>query len=308
MGTWEPRLNRQLLTKLVIAFAIGMAGTAAIGLFTGITVNQVQPLPLHSEAQWVLRSRHILYGLPELTDARYEIDIDRNGIPEPGISVLVREGFVVGHCAMMKAPLWVSMQWASDDLARSSEIPSVDRRFRPDDELPDYARAETDYQYSTSHMDRGHLARHRDNAAWGEDNSDAGCLMSNICPQQDSLNRGPWLALEDMHRSIVGDVSAGIERLWVISGTIYDQRHATPRIGNGVGVPEGLFKIIAWFDSNDMMNVRAYVYPQTASQGEPSDFLTSVDEVEDATGIDFFPRLHDDNERALESQIFQSIW
>ncbi len=286
----------------IIAFVLGGSVATGVMLFSGPRGEN------DLTDKWVLRSRHLLYGVPALTDNRYQFDMNGDGSADAGVSVLVREGFVVGHCDMMKAPLWVGMQWNRDDWQRSTNSPSYGRPFKPDGELPEYARGDTDYEHSRTQMDRGHMARHRDNSAWGEDNSQAGCLMSNIAPQHKNLNRGPWLALEDAHRSVIADDASGITRLWLITGTIYENAEPVERIGNGIGVPQGLYKIIAWFDRDDVLNVRAYVYRQEASELDPSHFLTTVDIVEALTGIDFFPNLQDDYEAMIESQLHHSMW
>lgn len=93
-------------------------------------------------------------------------------------------------------------------------------------------------------MNRGHMARHKDNAAWGKDNSDAGCLMSNIAPQHERLNQDSWLALENEHREIVGADGSEITTLWVICGTIFENNQPEFTVGNGVGVPKATYKVI----------------------------------------------------------------
>jgi len=162
-------------------------------------------LPAFMPAQqggWILRSHHFIYGMPALTDSRYEFDVDGDGINEPGISVLVREGFVVGHCDKYKIPLWVSAHWTKENCEACSSAPEYDRDFKPGPELPEYIGAQDNYSGSSTNMDRGHMSAHKTNAAWGEDNSKVGCYMSNIAPQHMSLNRGPWSNLESAIRQI----------------------------------------------------------------------------------------------------------
>jgi len=257
-----------------------------------------------AEQNWVLRSHHFLYGMPMPKDTRYNFDADGDGNLEPGISVLVREGFVVGHCDKYKVPLWVAVHWTSQDLARSISEPSYDRNWKPDRELPAYARAETDYNYAVTHMDRGHMARHKDNSAWGKDNVDAGCFMSNSAPQKDTLNRGPWLALEDQHRNVVGQIG----EIWVISGTIFNKIKEPQKTGNGIGIPDATYKVIAWYDSSGKLNARGYILKQTDTDRDLTKYLKPIKEIEDATGLDFFPELDDVEESALESAKHVDLW
>ncbi len=257
-------------------------------------------------AKWKLRSKHFLYGMPRILDDRYKFTPAGETEEKIGISVLVREGFVVGHADKYRVPLWVSMQWTRDDYLRSEDEQSYGRPFAEDEELPPYARAGTSYNWTVTGLDRGHMARHKDNRAWGEDNSDAGCLMSNVAPQKSSLNQYAWLSIEDEHRDIVNKQSAGITRLWVISGTIFDQGVAVEKV-NDIGVPHATYKVIGWF-KDSTFHCRGYILKQTDSKRDPKKYLVSVDTVEQRTGLDFFSELDDAIEDAAEAETATTLW
>jgi endonuclease G len=282
----------------------------------------------------VLRSSHFVYGMPRPTDGRFNIRLPTDppgSPPRPGLSVLVREGFVVGHYDRFKVPAWVMMRWTRDDYERSEKEPGrADRNWAPDEELPEYARAGTDYDAEISHMDRGHMARHEDNKAWGLDNVDMGCRMSNLVPQHRELNGGAWLSLENAHRQVVADPEkTGVAAVWVISGPVFQGDQPDGTVGNGVGVPHATYKVMGWFNESGRFQMRGYVLKQTdradpparvasgrrpstrdsrgngSSRNEPSvdlrKFLTPVREIEKSTGLDFFSDLPDPEEEALET-------
>ena len=260
-----------------------------------------------------LRSEHFIFGMPRCFDDRHQI-VDKRGDVLPGISVLVREGFVVGHYDRFKVPAWVSTHWTRADYRASEAEPYNERRFAPDHELPLYARAETSYDYATSKMQRGHMARQQDNKAWGSDNVLMGCRMSNIVPQSGPLNGGIWGEIEDETRSVVANPASKITSVWIISGPVF-RRAATDAIdtplmtvGNGVGVPWSTYKVVGWFDADDRFNVRAFIARQRPIATEPEQCLTTVDEVEALTGLDFFPELDDRLQVRLESQQHETLW
>ncbi len=259
-------------------------------------------------ALWKLRSKHFIHGMPVPTDGRYNFTPAGHTSPQPGVSVLIREGFVIGHCDRFKVPLWVSMRWSREDYLRSEAEPSYGRPFRGDQELPSYARAGTSYDFSASSMDRGHMARHADNAAWGKDSSDAGCLMSNIAPQHKDLNRKAWLALEDAHRDAVANEALGIGTIWVISGTVFENTQPQSTVGNGVGVPQATYKVIAWLDDADELHARGYLLTQSDDVQDPRRYLTSIDEIERLTGLDFMPELDEEIENRVESATPTMLW
>lgn len=252
-----------------------------------------------------LRSKHLIYGIPRYKDNRHEFSVD--GQNEDGISILVREGFVVGHYDKWKIPAWVSLKWTEEDFDESEAIPKQTRPFASDEELPEYAQAGTLYDFKKSRMDRGHLARHEDNKAWGQDNSANGCLMSNIVPQHEKLNRRSWLALENYHRNLVKDEKKDIREIWVISGPIFDS--TSPKtVGNKVGVPDACFKIVAWMDDNNKLNTKAFILKQSDwDKTNLKQYLCSVDDIEKRTGLDFFPELDPDEEKVVESATATSL-
>ena len=94
--------------------------------------------------RWVLRSKHFVYGMPKLT-RDFSFTPEGEDEQQPGISVLVREGFVVAHHDKFKAPLWVSMQWSRANLRASGQLVTLPRDFKMDYELPRHARGGTSY-------------------------------------------------------------------------------------------------------------------------------------------------------------------
>ena len=84
-----------------------------------------------------------------------------------------------------------------------------------------------------------------------------------------------------------------------------------------VAIPEALFKIVVK-DSNDpdKPDVLAFIYPQVGpGYNKPKKipychkcFLTSVDEIEKLTGLDFLTKLKPTHEKKIEKWIADDIW
>lgn len=62
------------------------------------------------------------------------------------------------------------MGWTEQDYRISESEPYKERKWAQDDELPPYAQAATSYDFATSQMERGHMARHEDNKECDEAN------------------------------------------------------------------------------------------------------------------------------------------
>lgn len=274
-----------------------------------LTASPTPPPPGSAvEGRWTLRSKHFVFGMPRLIDNRHDFTPPDHTGPQPGVSVVVREGFVVGHYDQQKVPLWVAMRWTKDDLTRSNNEPSFGRPFKPDQELPTYARAGKNYDFSTSRMQRGHMARHKDNAAWGRDNSDAGCLMSDIVPQHEDLNPKAWLDLENAHRNAVNRSDLDIDKLWIICGTLFENGVPEFTVGNNVGVPKATYKVIGWFEDDGNFAARGYILNQDDRSRDLTTYLTPIDTIEAKTGLDFFPDLDEVVETVLEAAEHDELW
>ncbi|MFG0252519.1 MAG: DNA/RNA non-specific endonuclease [Phycisphaerales bacterium JB038] len=222
--------------------------------------------------------------------------------------MLIREGFVIGHYDLFKVPAWVSARWTREDCDRL-QSGSFGRPFAPDDELPPYGRAETSYDFSASAMERGHMARHEDNEAWGNDNSDLGCRMSNIIPQHKDMNGEAWNDLEELHQEVVTDLNVNIDTVWVISGPVFENGHPEFTVRNGVAVPMGTYKVISWFDGAGDFQARGYIVKQDDRvRNDPSHYLVRIRDIEQQTGLNFFPELHASRADTIETVLPMDLW
>ncbi|MDQ8195686.1 DNA/RNA non-specific endonuclease [Coraliomargarita sp. SDUM461004] len=128
-------------------------------------------------------------------------------------------------------------------------------------------------------------------------------LMSNIVPQTPDLNRGPWKEVEQL---IANDYLREGQELWVITGPIDEEPVA--ELESGVTVPTAFFKVV--IDEMDgATRLLARVMPQTAgSAARLNSYLVSVDEIEAATGLDFFTLLNEASEGHMEAVRAVRMW
>lgn len=171
--------------------------------------------------------------------------------------------------------------------------------FRQDEMV--YGSATPD-DYRRSGYDRGHLVPAADQK-WSKEAMEDCFYLTNICPQDKSLNSGAWNTLEELSRNWARRDSA----LVIIAGPIYNT--ATPRrIGKtGVAVPDAFFKVIA---APHLSRPRAiaYIFPNMKSPGKLEDYAMTVDQVEQITGLDFLHNLPDDTENFMESTYSIHQW
>ncbi|MDX2004422.1 MAG: DNA/RNA non-specific endonuclease [Meiothermus sp.] len=197
----------------------------------------------------------------------------------PETQFLCRKGYAVLHDNGRKVPLYSAQQLRAEALDGS--VARTDD-FRPDPELLEGQRAELG-DYRNSGYDRGHMAPAGDFSTDPQAMSES-FLLSNMVPQNGTMNSGIWAGLESATRACARSVGA----IYVLTGPVFE---GTPRaIGtNQVAVPSHLYKIILEAQGGDS---RAYLMPNTALPAQGGGFTqyrVSIDEVERRTGLDFFP-------------------
>jgi len=132
--------------------------------------------------------------------------------------------------------------------------------------------------YDGAPYDKGHMSPAGNNTVNAQIMTES-FLLSNMVPQNSNNNRDIWRELEFWER---GWALKGGD-FYIISGPVYDPGYKT--IGNGLGVPTRLFKIIYDKSTNKIM---AYMMPNTALPvTDLSKYQTTVSAIEQATGMNF---------------------
>ena len=155
--------------------------------------------------------------------------------------------------------------------------------------------------YRGSGYDRGHLCPAGDRR-FSEYAYNQTFYTSNISPQRKDFNAGIWNRLEMQVRSWCKQYGT----LQVVVGGVLES--GLQEIGDeDVAVPERYYKIISRGES-DELEVIAFMMPHYESQRPLQDFVVTIDQVEEATGIDFFSELPDSIENKIEAQAKTRSW
>lgn len=218
-------------------------------------------------------------------------------------------------------PNWVAWHLSSADINGPAERGDD---FRPDEDLPSewYGVKKSDYQYNKYGFDRGHVCPSADRTSTQEDNSMT-FLMTNMVPQSPDNNRVIWMHFENYERKLV---EQGNE-LYIIAGPsgkggtsgkgTFEEIPITLKNGDilKMQVPAYTWKVlIAIPEGEDDLNrisedttVIAINVPNKMGMGKTGDweqFITSIDEIENQTGYDFFELIPDSIEDILEKKVY----
>ena len=229
-----------------------------------------------------------------LDDCRDQI---RYGAPGQSGILLCRQGYLLDYNAARKTPDWVGYHLTP------AKVHGTARRsndFRPDPDLPIGQRAEL-ADYKGSGYDRGHMAP----AAamrWSAQAMSESFLLSNMAPQVGAgMNRGIWKLLEEKVRDWVD--SRG--ELYVVTGNIYTSPNPKTIGPDRVAVPDACYKVI--FDPARMDAIAFIIPNRSEKNSELPKFVTSVDEVEKATGLHFLSGLDPAVAAPIKSRI-DPLW
>ena len=155
--------------------------------------------------------------------------------------------------------------------------------------------------YKQSGYDKGHLCPAGDRRATKK-SYDETFLTSNISPQKHDFNAGIWNRLEQKTRYW----AKKYEHLYVVTGGVLKGNMET--IGKDkVSVPNLFYKVLLDYTKPEVKAI-AFLLPHKESKKPLYEFVVSIDELEQKTGIDFFPNLPDDIENKLEASSNYKNW
>lgn len=231
-----------------------------------------------------IHSKHWLFGAPQDAPATNDI--------------VIRDSYALSNNRTTKFADWVTYRLTPQEVSGTVDL---NRTWRADPWLQDDETLEpsgpNDYTGASSAHDyqRGHqapLASFKGSHAARELN-----YFSNITPQRAALNAGPWARLEEAVRKYV----RRWETVWVMTGPLYETPMPDlPQANEPHIVPSGYWKIIADWDRGTDVRVAAFIMTQNvARNADIEDFVVTVADVEQRSGLTFFGELPNSERAAL---------
>ena len=234
----------------------------------------------------------------------------RKKLDEIGYPISKNETEIVNHTAMTLGYSEANEQaaWVMHMVIPEVEFANVSRTndFRIDSLVTTGSAVESDYflksvaadgemEYDGFGYDRGHLAPSAD-FRWSQKALSESYFYSNMSPQKPEFNRERWAELESWIRTYVIDFK---ESVYVVTGPILEEG-LMQQGANKVSIPEQFYKIVLDLEG-DKKKAIAFLMPNEHCAYPVSGYVTSVDEIEKLTGLDFFSSLEDSEENQLEA-------
>ena len=192
-------------------------------------------------------------------------------------------------------------EWVAYTLSKS-DIQQIDRKRPYFIEDPKVKTKSASWRnYKKSGYDKGHLCPAGDKR-YTKAAHDETFYTSNISPQNHTFNAGVWNRLEQKTRYWAKKYN----HLYVVTGGVLKGNLKT--IGSEkVSVPNLFYKVLLDYTQPEIKAI-AFLMPHKESKKPLYDFVVSIDELEQKTGIDFFPELPDAIEKKLEASSSYKNW
>lgn len=156
--------------------------------------------------------------------------------------------------------------------------------------------------YKKSGYDKGHLCPAADRKFSKKAFTET-FLTSNISPQEHNFNAGIWNRLEQKTRYW----AKKYKQLYVVTGGLLNNSHLKTIGKEKVAVPKAFYKILLDYTQPEIKAI-AFLIPHKDSNKPLYNFVVSIDELEQKTGIDFFSELPDKLENKLEASTNYKNW
>jgi len=226
--------------------------------------------------------------------------------------LLVRDQYAMSYNDNTRIANWVG--WQLNDSWRGSAPRQND--FRPDNQLPASFSPVSQNDYRGSGFDRGHITPSADRTATVADNSST-FFMSNMMPQAPNNNRGVWGDFEQFLRSEMDGkdiyIYAGGRGQGGTGSNGFDTFIGP---NNDILVPSSTWKTALIVDAGESPSqvglddtIISIDIPnsQSVSGTDWEDWVVSVNDIEFATGYDFFSALPNSIEASLEAEVNTTV-
>lgn len=191
-------------------------------------------------------------------------------------------------------------EWVAYELKNIQQNQNFQRPFFIEDSKVSTGSADW-RNYKNSGYDKGHLCAAAD-MKFSKEAFDDTFLTSNISPQKHDFNEGIWNTLEQKVRYW----ATKYDGIYVVTGGVLAGNLKT--IGKEkVAVPNYFYKVLL-DNSRGKFKMIGFLVPAVDSNRPLYDFVVPVNQIEELTGIDFYPKLDDSIEENLEKSSDYKEW
>ena len=217
--------------------------------------------------------------------------------------------FMVEWDCLKKSQRWTCYTLNSTNSKKNvSRYESDSNQYPQDPDIPSVSRFAED-PYWRSGYDHGHICPSYDRLSSSEANYQT-FYLSNMQPQFNKFNAGLWLKMENIV-SRTWNLNSFRDTLYVCKGgTIDDPELILSTTEKGLIVPKYFYMAVLCKNTQGYKAIAFWVQHlrEDRSNDKLIDYVISIDELENRTGIDFFCNLPDDIEEKAERVVYPQSW
>lgn len=206
--------------------------------------------------------------------------------------------YTVSYDSKHKIPRWVAYDLTAEEMKGKASRDG--KSYRPD-EHAGVPQADN-YDYRRSGWTRGHLAPAGD-FRWSNNALDDTFYYTNCCPQTEYFNGTSWEQLENRVRYWAKRFGT----VYIVTGPIIGNEENGKLGQNRISIPDAFFKALLVRDGNSFQSI-AFVMHNTSLPQPYDQCAMSVDQLEEAIGLDLFCALDDGIESKVESSYSPTFW
>lgn len=199
--------------------------------------------------------------------------------------ILNRICYTLSYNSKTRQPNWVMWKLMGEHVMSRQE--GVWNEYHEDMDIEKEYRG-TIADYYNSGYDRGHMCPGGD-CNWNSEGRDETFLLSNMCPQNPSLNRGDWKEIEIACRKWAQKYG----HVYIVCGPIFFKSQTHVMMGdNRMPVPEAFFKVVLCLDKSSPKGI-GFICRNTDGNRKKDYYVNTIRQVERVMGYKFFPNLSD---------------
>lgn len=236
----------------------------------------------------------ILFLLCSATFAQQKVTLPA-GTPETFVS---HAGYDVSFNPEMRIPNYVAYRLSPSDITTEG-VSRDGEGFTADPDIPgcpetvEYNRRNFPKDFAS---DRGHMMPAAD-CKTSETRMSESFYLSNVCPQDHTLNEKDWCDLEKQVRFWCKHYYKS--DVWVVCGPVFGK----DKSATGINIPSKFWKVVCRYDSRySQWKAIGFIFENAPDSQPYAGQAVSVDEVEALTGMNFFSEVGN-SENEMEKNV-----
>lgn len=216
----------------------------------------------------------------------------------PKEQVIEHIGYTTSYNSKTLNPDWVAYELTQEELQGNKK---GSESFCWDPDVKGRKSRREDYK-NKDNWDKGHMAPKAD-MKWSVQAYEESFYLSNICPQNRSLNGGDWLKTENLARRMAKRHG----KAYIVCGPVFNDRKFGVLGENKVWIPDGFFKAILVPTKGRYESIAFYM-TNTPQKNNLKNYVYTVDDIEKLISRDLFVSLDDKIEKRTESVVNSKFW